>query len=156
MLCVKTIKQNSAVHGIGLFSDQDIPTGTVIWRFQDGFDQVFTESEIRALPKEAQIFLARHAYMSKKTGRFILDSDDGRYFNHSETSNSATKSSPEGLEDVIVAIKHIKQGEEITIDYANQEDDTSEKNILWGLYKQHNLVDEADPRLKNALKSKDA
>lgn len=151
MLCVKTKILSSSIHGMGLFADEDVSIGTAVWRFEADFDQVFSAEQIARLPDIAQIFLARYAYMSKKTGRFILDTDDGRYFNHSDAPNSATTSSPIGEEDVIVAIRDIRKGEEITIDYSNQEDDTSSNNILWNLYERHGLSDELDPRLKNAV-----
>ena len=151
MLCVKTKKLLSPIHGIGLFADQDIPSGSVIWQFVSGFDQVFTLEGLRQLPPEAQIFLARYAYMSKKSHRYILDADDARYFNHSADPNSSTKESVHSSEHVITAVRDIKATEEITINYADQEDDLSKSNLLASFYDTYNLNDEIDPRLKKNM-----
>ena len=47
MLYVKTKIRLSKVHGIGLFADENIPKGTVIWRFTPGFDLKFTDDQIK-------------------------------------------------------------------------------------------------------------
>ncbi len=40
MLLVKTKIGQSNISGIGVFADEFIPKGTVIWRYQEGFDQM--------------------------------------------------------------------------------------------------------------------
>lgn len=149
MLCVKTTVKESPIHGLGLFADQQIEKGTVIWKFVEGFDQTYLPDNLENLPLEAKVFLARHAYMSKRTGRYILDTDDGRYFNHSEKPNTATSSMTNDSEDTIVAIININKGEEITINYSDQENEAAANNKLWHLYSKLNLKDEIDPRIKN-------
>jgi len=142
---------SSLVHGIGLFADENVSTGTIIWKFVLGFDQVFTADELLRLPREAQIFLCRHAYKSKRTGRYILDTDDGRYFNHADSPNSSTISQQHDGEDTIIATRDIKKGEEITIDYSGQEETGASDNVLWDFYKKYGLKDELDPRIKRPV-----
>ena len=43
MLYVKTKIGQSKIHGMGLFADQFIKKGTIIWKFTPGFDLKFTK-----------------------------------------------------------------------------------------------------------------
>ena len=54
MLTIKTRIGKSLIHGTGLFADEDVPAGTVIWTFVPGFDQSYTIEEFHALPQQAQ------------------------------------------------------------------------------------------------------
>src|SRR6516225_3895295 len=54
MLLVKTTLRPSEVHGLGLFADEFIPKGTVIWRFDGRVDHRYDESQLAALPAEEQ------------------------------------------------------------------------------------------------------
>ena len=51
MLKVKTYLAVSAVHGIGLFADQDIPGGAAIWEFNPMVDLEFSCEEWQQLRK---------------------------------------------------------------------------------------------------------
>ena len=130
MLLVKTKIAPSAIHGMGLFAEEFIPKEAVIWKFVAGFDKTFTREQIESFPPAVHVFLTKYAYFSKKTGRYRLDSDNGRYFNHSKTPNTSTKSLPKESEDIIYANRDIQPGEEITVNYADQEEDHAEGNIL--------------------------
>ena len=94
------------------------------------------------------MFLAMYAYYSKRTRRYLLDSDNGRFFNHSDTPNSSTEKLPGEEEDVIRADRDICAGEEITTDYNGQEKKHTQENILETFYEKYGLIDEVDPRLK--------
>jgi hypothetical protein len=43
MLLVKTVSKPSALHGTGLFADEFIPEGTVLWRFVVGKDNAYAK-----------------------------------------------------------------------------------------------------------------
>jgi len=117
MIYVKTKLDKSNVHGIGCFADEDIPKGTIVWKFVAEFDQEFPRDFIQKLSTESRIQFLKYAYVSKKTDNYILCSDDTRFFNHSEDNNIknfALESEQEGID---VAIKDIKKGEELLYDY---------------------------------------
>ncbi len=57
MMYVKTKICSSKIHGLGLFADELIPKGTIIWKFSPGFDLKFSKEQIRKFPKQVQDYL---------------------------------------------------------------------------------------------------
>jgi SET domain-containing protein len=106
------------------------------------------QEQIERLPEAVHIFLAKYAYFSKRTQRYLLDADNGRYFNHSRTPNTSARTVAGEDEDILCATKNIRAGEELTMNYDDQEADHTEGNILETFYSKYHLVDEVDPRLK--------
>jgi uncharacterized protein len=47
MLVVRTKTKASEIAGIGLFADQFIPKGTVVWKYQPDFDLLLSEEDER-------------------------------------------------------------------------------------------------------------
>jgi len=149
MLYIHTKVKASPIHGLGCFTEEPIAKGALIWKFMSTFDQKLTKEEITSLPELAQIYLATYAYKSKKTGLYILAADNAKYFNHSTEPNSETKFETNEDEDVTYALRDIKAGEEMTIDYSSFENNYgTEENALEEIFKTYNLTDEVDPRLK--------
>ncbi len=115
MILIKTKLGLSDIQGIGLFADEDIPRGTMV----DNNDALsiitYTEEEWRAREKNlsAESFkqVKRYAYKDNKDGLYWLNLDDVRFMNHSETPTIETRG------DADYAVRDIKKGEEITIDY---------------------------------------
>ena len=148
MLTVKTKISPSSIHGIGLFADQFIPKGSEIWRFTQGFDQKFTKEQVLAFPELLQIYIYKYSWRSNKSKLYCFSSDNGKYFNHSDTPNCLSEYRDDEEEVVTVALRDIQIGEEITDDYSSFEDASSEDNVLDFICKKYNLFDELDPRLK--------
>ncbi len=100
MMLVKTRVAPSAIEGLGLFADQDIPAGTPVWRFWPGLDQLVEPGFIAALPPLLREFCLRYGYLHTRTGLYVLCGDDARYMNHSTTPNTAgtyPEGEPEGM-----------------------------------------------------------
>ena len=109
MLLVKTKIKESKIHGIGLFSDQFIPKGTVIFK-ESVFTKKFTEEEYALLPELQKEFVNHFCYFLGGIWRCSLDND--RFMNHSQTPNTTE------LDDVTtVASQDINIDEEITTNY---------------------------------------
>ena len=117
MLHIKTKIDPSNIHGIGLYADEFIPKGTVIWKFQEEFDQVFDPSALETLPKQAQQFLDFYAFLSRTSGRYILPTDHGKFVNHSDDPNCECKYLDAHSELVSITKRDIFPGEEITENY---------------------------------------
>lgn len=148
MLHIKTKIQPSGIHGIGLFADQFIPKGTMIWKFTPGFDMKLTREQILDFPELLQIYIYKYSWKSKKSKLYCFSSDNGKYFNHSDNPNCLSEYKDGEDEVITTSIKDIQIGEEITDNYSSFEDEESEDNVLDFIYKKYNLVDELDPRLK--------
>lgn len=145
---VKTKIKESKIHGIGLFADQFISKGTVVWKFTGGFDLKFTKEQILSFPDLLQIYLYKYSWKSKKSKLYCFSSDNGKYFNHSKNSNVLSQYYDGEEEVVTTAIRDIEEGEEITDNYSTFEYDSEEDNVLDYIQKKFNLIDELDPREK--------
>lgn len=116
MMTVKTVLGPSKIHGIGLFADQFIPKGTIVWEFTPILDIELSEETLNCLPEKAIKYYKKHWYRSPKTGNCVLCFDDTKYINHSENPNCADVDGFIG-EAPDVALRDIQIGEEITLDY---------------------------------------
>lgn len=126
MLFVKTKVLPSKIQGLGLFADEFIPKGTVIWKFTPGFDQKFTKEQINNFPKQVQEYLETYSWLSQKSGKYCFSADNGKYFNHSKSPNSLS-AYYEGEEEVVTkALRDIQKGEEIFDDYSSFEQNFNE------------------------------
>ncbi len=114
MLLVKTRIAPSAIHGIGIFADEFIPKGTIIWEFTHGFDVYLTAEEIQTLPAPAQAQMLKYCHREVENGQYVLCADDARFFNHSDEPNTVDLPGPEGP---TIAARDITIGEELTGDY---------------------------------------
>jgi SET domain-containing protein len=118
MLVVKASVRPSALEGLGLFADQKIPKGTVIWKFNPLFDIMFDPAEVEKMPEDQQELIHRYAYLSKNTGKYVYSIDNSRFINHSATrANKIEILHPGEIENRSIAIRDIEVGEEILVDY---------------------------------------
>lgn len=148
MICVKTKIGPSEIHGIGIFADEFIPKGTMVWKFTPGFDQKFTREQILSFPDLLQIYIYKYSWKSKKSKLYCFSSDNGKYFNHSTTPNTLSEYRNGEEEVITTAIRDIQAGEEITDNYSSFEADNDDENVLEEIAKKFKLADELDPRLK--------
>jgi SET domain-containing protein len=114
MLRVKTYLAQSSIPGagLGLFAAEDIPAGTLIWKFDDGWDLLKREAD---WPDDvSKSFLKTYAYLSptSKKRLYVICIDNARFINH-----SARPTGTGGQSQVTVAARDIRAGEEITEDY---------------------------------------
>lgn len=106
---------------MGLFASEYVPVGQVVWRFTEGFDLDLDPRELDRLLPGARARLLHYGYIDHALHRFILCCDDARFINHGSTPNIASDRAkdPRGID---VAIREIRPGDEITIDYGTFED----------------------------------
>ncbi len=130
MLLVKTKIKFSKIHGIGLFADEFIKKGTVIWKYQPKFDQVISESDFNNLPELAK---QKIIFSDIKDGdSYVILGDDSRFFNHSETPNTIGVESEDGFGNTL-AKEDINAGVELTADYREFDDTYAQKIIDKGV-----------------------
>ncbi len=122
MLLVNTTVKPSQLGGLGLFATHTIFKGTVTWRFTPKFDIEFVFDEVRDLPKPIQEFLATYAYYHKGKQRYILVTDNDRFINHSDHPNIGIGEDTPDEEGFEYALRDIKDGEELTVDYRSFDD----------------------------------
>lgn len=110
MLQIRTYLDKSNINGIGVFADENIKTGSLVWRFNPNIDKILNDKDtFSTVEKE---FIKKYAYFDKQLNTWILSSDNDKFTNHSDTPNTIPISNGD-----VIACKNIKQGEEITINY---------------------------------------
>ena len=127
MLLVKTKIGQSSIHGIGLFAGQFIRKGTKVTEYKKEFDTEIDKSKLKKLPPIARKTFLKYSYLSKARKKYILDFDDSRFCNHSITPNLKCFDNFEGSVLADVAIRDIKPGEELTMNYEDFDGDVKYK-----------------------------
>lgn len=113
MLIVKTKIDKSTIAGIGLFAEQDILKGDVVWKMTDISVLQITPEEYNSLSAIEQNFIKeKDYYWTDSNNNYMIPIDDSRFINHSVYPNIIDLD-----ENTCVAAKNIKSGEELTIDY---------------------------------------
>jgi len=113
MLLVSTYIAPSVIDGVGLFAGEPIERGRLIWSLNPKFDIFIEQREIDAYPPHLQDFMSHYTYPHlEMPGVVILDSDNGRFMNHSPTPNTDFCVFDKGY-----ALVDIAKGEELTSNY---------------------------------------
>jgi uncharacterized protein len=120
MLLVPVRVGPSPLHGLGAFAVAPIPEGTAIWRFTPGFDLDLDPAVLDEQPEHFRAVLLHYGYIDPRLNRFILCCDDARFLNHSDAPNVGPgfERDPHGVD---VAVRDIRPGEELTVDYQHVE-----------------------------------
>ncbi len=119
MLLVKTKLDISRVHGIGLFSEEFIPEGSVIWQYHRRTCEVFNLNEFYKLCHELPLIGIKNFlnYSYIKNSKVYYISDNTRFINHSPVPNISLID-----EFCEVAIRDIHPGEELLENYFSSYD----------------------------------
>jgi len=113
MMTVRCYLAPSSIEGLGVYCHHDIKKGDLVWRFDRQFDQLISLEAIEAAPPHIQEFVDRYGYPhADHPGFLVLDADEGRFMNHSETPNLDFRGPASGF-----ALRDIAAGEELTCDY---------------------------------------
>jgi SET domain-containing protein len=113
-MTVPTYVGPSAIEGVGIFAAARIGAGQAIWILEEKLDLLLSHEEVSQLPDLRRGFIERYGYQHMtKPGIVVLEYDNGRFMNHSDTPNTDFTSP-----DVGYAVCDIAEGEELTCNYA--------------------------------------
>ena len=113
MIVVKTKLDKSLISGIGLFANQDILNGELIWKMTSISVFKITSEKYEELSQiEKKFIIEKDYYWLDDDGNYLIPIDDSRFVNHSNNPNII-----ETDENSCIASREIKQNEELTIDY---------------------------------------
>ncbi len=113
MLTVSSYVAPSAIDGLGVFAGEFIPGGSLLWNLNPKFDIFIYQGETEGLPPHVQDFITRYSYPHlEMPGVLVVDSDNGRFMNHSLEPNTDFRVFDKGY-----ALADIAQGEELTCNY---------------------------------------
>ncbi len=124
MLLVKTCLDKSVIHGVGVFADEFVAKGTLVWRFDPLVDILLSPEQLAECPESAKEFLISHAVPYPfGADNYCLTLDNAQYMNHSPKHN--LQSFSEGDR----ALVDIPKGTELTVDYFSEDHRTTTEDI---------------------------
>lgn len=106
MLLIKTEVKPSEIHGLGLYTLEDLKKGQALWKKHPIMDQMIAIRVIESLPEQARDHMYRYTWRDDD-GNFLISLDNDKFMNHSEDPNT----------DGDNALCDIKAGEELTSCY---------------------------------------
>jgi uncharacterized protein len=113
MMLVRTYIAPSTIEGLGVYADEFIPSGTLIWQFNPKFVATFSQKDVDALPPHTREFVEKYSFPHLyEENQLVVELDNGRFMNHSEKPNTDFTSFSKGF-----AICDIRKGEEVTSNY---------------------------------------
>ena len=116
MLTIRTMTAPSKIDGQGLYAAEFIPKGTVVSKWIEGFDRTFPKEYPDSLEQPKKDLFKTYATWDGDS--WFLSGDNAIYFNHSISPNIRVvmgRGSPATWNRI--AIKDIRPGEELTMDY---------------------------------------
>lgn len=129
MYLIKVTAKKSSIHGKGCFTLEDIKSDDIVWKFDPNHDRTLTRAEFDALSDKNKKEIRRVAYISKHTNRWVYPpaNDPALFTNHSKENNlSAVFNDSISEEPFFVANRDIKAGEELTNNYTEFDDLTTD------------------------------
>jgi len=111
MLTVDHKVSQSTIHGLGVFSNEKIAAGQLVWRFSPVVDREVPIEELLTMPDHVLRAFARHAWYVEERGSFIIGADGDYFMNHSDNPNLIDDGK------FMFAARDIEPGEELTCDY---------------------------------------
>ena len=114
MFLIDTYLGKSKIHGVGVFSKQNVKKGQRIQEERSEFQMEFDRNNLQSMPLSFANFIQTHSYQKYlNPDTLIMQIDNSKYVNHSKNPN---------LNDDGFAIKDINIGDEIVMDYKDFDD----------------------------------
>ncbi len=111
MLTVDHKISPSTIHGLGVFSNEKITAGQLVWTFSPIVDREVPIEDLLMMPDHVLRAFARHAWYVKERRTFIIGADGDYFMNHSDDPNLVDGGT------FMHAARDIEAGEELTCDY---------------------------------------
>ena len=114
MMLIATYVAPSAIEGVGIFAEEPIGAGRLIWRLDPTLDRLIARQELGGLCSVFRDFVERYSYPYPHDPELlIVELDNGRFMNHSDEPNTIFSDPDAGF-----TRRDIEAGEELTCNYA--------------------------------------
>ena len=111
MFLIDTYLDKSKIQGVGVFAKENIKKGQLIKEVRPDFEIEFNKDNLPKMPLALAKLIDTHAYERELGSKIlVMGIDNEKYLNHSNNPS---------VNDNGIALKNIKIGDEITIDYKN-------------------------------------
>ena len=109
MFLIDTYLDKSKIQGVGVFAKENIKKGQLIKEVRPDFEIEFNKDNLPKMPLALAKFINTHAYERELGSKIlVMGIDNEKYLNHSNNPS---------VNDNGIALKDIKIGDEITVDY---------------------------------------
>ena len=111
MFLIDTYLDKSKIQGVGVFAKENIKKGQLIKEVRPDFEIEFNKDNLPKMPLALAKLIDTHAYERELGSKIlVMGIDNEKYLNHSNNPS---------VNDNGIALKNIKIGDEITVDYKN-------------------------------------
>ena len=111
MFLIDTYLDKSKIQGVGVFAKENIKKGQLIKEVIPDFEIEFNKDNLPKMPLALAKLIDTHAYERELGSKIlVMGIDNEKYLNHSNNPS---------VNDNGIALKNIKIGDEITVDYRN-------------------------------------
>jgi len=115
MIHIKYRLDRSALHGIGLFADEAIKKGQVVYTASPALDLNLSKNQFEGLNEKEQTEVKYYGFWDELNNVWHVDFDVSRFINH---SSDASLTQEKGHKDAyLIAARNINSGEELTQNY---------------------------------------
>lgn len=122
MLRVKASPRPSVIHGIGLFADEDIRAGTLVWSYGE-VDCRHTIKAVELWHAKAREWIWMHGYINPdRRDCIVACGDDSIYMNFAKEANTAIGNPIIDGEYSLICLRYIIKGQEITVPFVSDAD----------------------------------
>lgn len=120
MLKVKTRLKMSTIPdaGLGLFAEEFIPKGTLIWELDINIDRLISKIEFEKMDEVYKKFITTYGFTTEDYPFIILCADNARFVNHSVPGNMIGGEKKFSSMEQSFAVRDIHPGEEILENYS--------------------------------------
>ena len=132
MIHIKYKLDKSKHHGIGLFADEDLKQGQLVYTASPLLDVNLTQEQFDSLSDREKEELKWWGFFDENSKRWHVDFDVSKFINH---ENNGTLTQDKNHTDAnLVTTRDIKSGEELTQNYLEFEtvDDLKRRGINIG------------------------
>jgi SET domain-containing protein len=115
MIHIAYALKTSNLHGVGLFADEDIKQGQLIYTASPLLDLNITQEQFDSLDQKEKDEILWWGFFDQPSQMWHVDFDVSKFINHSD---HATVTQDENHDEAyLVATRDIKSGEELTQNY---------------------------------------
>ncbi|MFA5135845.1 MAG: SET domain-containing protein [Patescibacteria group bacterium] len=115
MIHIKYKLDRSIIHGIGLFTQEDLKKGQVVYSASPILDINITVNEFDSLDEKEKNEIRYWGFWDKTHNEWHVDFDNSKFINHSFTPTLTQD--PKHKDTYLIAARDIKSGEELTQNY---------------------------------------
>ena len=129
MIHIQYKLDRSELHGIGLFTDEDLKTGQLIYTASPQLDLNLSERQFESLNDKEKQEVRWWGFQIPGTKQWHVDFDVSKFVNHSD---KPTLTQDPGRADAwLVTTRDVEKGEELTQNYLEfeSEDDVKRRGI---------------------------